>query len=447
VVKSHAPQLLLLAAAAAAIPLAEWAWWALFYGNHDFNDFHDYWLAGRLILEGHSPYDMQALRDVARTENLHFMFGGGYSYPLPFALAMVPLALLPFSVSLSVFLAISIAAFGLTVAAWLGWAHGWERATLRRRLGLALLAGFYPPVCGSVANGQANLLLMPLLAGGAAGVLATPPARRAAGGLLVGLAAIVKLVPGVAVVPLAIGRRWGSAAAVVASALGTLVAATLAVPYATQGSGGLAALFDPDSYFTNQSINGFVTRLVRDSDRTAAIWPRGFDPRLPMLMLTAAFGLATLLVLWRARRALATRRGLAIGLALALVAGIAGAPKNSFWNEAFALVGAGLLLAADAPDLRLGRMGRMDLSLLGLWLAGGLLWTVLWMFPPSATAAGLPAVVTLLQSSSLYGMLALWLTLARRLSSAERRAEEAGWAQAAGAGEAKPSAGPSISIA
>jgi hypothetical protein len=445
-VKPHAPQLLLLAAAAAAVPLAEWAWWAFSYGGHTFNDFHDYWLAGRLILEGRSPYDLQALRDLARTENLHFMVGGGYSYPPPFALAMVPLALLPFSVSLSVFLAISIAAFGLTVAAWLGWAHGWERATLRRRLGLALLAGFYPPVYGSVANGQANLILMPLLAGGVAAALATPPARQAAGGLLVGLAAVVKLVPGVAVVPLAIGRRWGAAAAVVASALGTLAAATLAVPYAAGGSGDLAALFDPDSYFTNQSINGFVSRLVRDSDRTAAIWPQGFDPRLVMLALTAAFGLATLVILWRARRALASRRGLAIGLALALVAGIVGAPKNSFWNQAFALVGAGLLLAADAPDLRLSRLGRMDLWLLGLWPAGALLWTIMWMFPPSATAAGLPAVVTLLQSSSLYGMLALWLALARHLSSAEGRAEEAGAAQTAGAGEAEPCAGPSTSI-
>ncbi len=416
--KSRAPQLLLLAALAVAFPLLEWAWWAVFYGNHTFNDYHDYWLAGRLILEGHSPYDMHALKELAKAQDLHFTFGGGYSYPLPFALAMVPFALLPFSVSLGLFLAISIAAFGLTVAAWIGWAHGWERATLRRRLGLAFLAGFYPPVYGSVANGQANLILFPLLAGGTALLLASAPARRAGGGILVGLAAIVKLVPGVAVVPLLLARRWLSATAVAVSAVGALVVATIAVPYAAHGSGGLAALFDPDSYFTNQSFNGFLTRLVVYSDRTRPLWPHAFDARLPMLVLTGLFGLATLAVLWRGRGSMASRRGLAIGLALALVAGVIGAPKNSFWNQAFALVGVGLLLAVDVPDLRLSRLGRTDLSLLALWLAGSLTWTVLWMFPPSSTAAGLPALVTLAQSASLYGMLALWLLLARRLLSA-----------------------------
>ena len=409
---SHRRELIVLAMAAMAMPLIDWAWTSL-HGN--FNDFHDYWLAGKLVLTGHSPYDIAALRDLAHTEHLSFLVGGGYSYPLPFAVFMVPFALLPFQLGLEIFLGLSIVAFGLTVAGWIGWAHGWEAGLARRRLALALAAGFCPPVIGSVGNGQANLILMPLLAGGLAmTIAATDRGRRAGGGVLFGLVAIVKLVPGVVVVPFMLARRWGAAAGTVAGALGALVAASLMAPWAADSSGGLGKLFESDSYFTNQSFNGFVSRLVNASDRTLPPFPHAFDPGLPMMALTAAFGLVTVALLWRAGDRLRTSRGLALGLAMALVAGVIGAPKNSFWNGAFALPAVGLLLAFDVPDLHLSRLGRTDLLLLAFWLGASILWAVLWTSPPPK-AAGLPALTTLLQSSGLYGLLALWWLMARRL--------------------------------
>jgi hypothetical protein len=183
------------------------------------------------------------------------------------------------------------------------------------------------------------------------------------------------------------------------------------------GSSGLASLFDPDSFYTNQSINGFVTRLVSSSDRTAPLWNGGFDPRPVMLVLTAGFALATLAVLWRARGRLADRRGVAIGVGLALVAGIVGAPKESFWNQAIALVAVGLLLAVDVPDLRVGRFERLDRALLIVWFGSAICWAAQWAIEPQASGQ-LGSVLTVLWSSSLYGMLALWLLLARRLFAA-----------------------------
>ncbi|HJX68023.1 MAG TPA: hypothetical protein VJ258_04780, partial [Candidatus Limnocylindrales bacterium] len=112
-----------LAIAAVAVPLLGWAFWALVL-HLGANDFHDYWLAGKLILQGQSPYDSAALAETARREGLSFLVGGGYSYPLPFAVAMVPFALLPFAVAVAAFGAVSLVLFGLTVAAWLVWAHG-----------------------------------------------------------------------------------------------------------------------------------------------------------------------------------------------------------------------------------------------------------------------------------------------------------------------------------
>jgi len=412
--KARAFEIGRLALAAAAVPLVGWLFWA-FVLHLGPNDFHDYWLAGRLLLQGHSPYDIGAITTLAASEHLTFLVGGGYSYPLPFALAMIPFGALPFEVAVVAFNALSLAAFGLTVAAWLVWTAGWGPDANRRRLAIALAAGLYPPVYGTVAMGQANLALFPVLGLGAVLVIdGATRAWRAAGGLLVGVAAVVKLVPGVLVVPLALGRRFGAAAGIFAGALGAFVVAVALVPWAAAGSGGLASLFDPDAFYTNQSINGFTTRLVAGTEKSVPLWSDGFDPRLVMLGLTAAFGLATLAVLWRSRAQLRTRRGTALGLGLALVAGLAGAPKTSYWNEALCLVAVGLLVAVDAPDARFGRFGRLDRGLLGAWFATSVLWVGVWAIEPARSGPFAP-LVNLLWSSSLYGLLALWLLFVRRL--------------------------------
>jgi hypothetical protein len=403
-----------LAAVAIVVPLAGWAFWALVLHLGP-NDFHDYWLAGRLILQGHSPYDSAAMHDLAAREHLSFTLGGGYSYPLPFAVAMIPLGALPFEVAVVAFDVLSLAAFGLTAAVWSGWATGWAPELGRRRLVVAFLAGAYPPVYGSLAMGQANLILLPLMAAGTALALAAGRASgRIAGGALVGLVAVVKLVPGALVVPLALGRKLGAAVACLAAAAAAFGLAVLAVPWATAGSGGLASLFDPDHYYTNQSINGFVTRLVEDGDRSRALWHGAFDPRLPMLALSAAFGLLTLAILWRHRAALALRRGLAVGLGLTLVAATASAPKTSFWNESAVLVAVGLLLAVDYPGSGFRRWLALDWALVATWFGSAVVWAVVWAVEPPASGP-LSALVTLLWSVSLVGLAALWWLFARRL--------------------------------
>jgi hypothetical protein len=416
-----------LAAVAAVFPLAGWLFWALVLRLGP-NDFHDYWLAGKLLAEGHSPYDTAALAALAAREHLTFLVGGGYSYPLPFALLMVPFAALPFDVAAAAFNAISLAAFGLTVGAWLVWMDGSEAGGSQRRLRLALAAGLYPPVYSTLAMGQANLVVLPAVALGA--VLAVDGAtavRRAIGGALIGVGAIVKLVPGVLFVPLALGRRFGAAAGVAAGALGILAVAVVAVPWAMAGSSGLASLLDPDAFYSNQSINGFVTRLVSGTGKSVPLWSGAFDPRPVMLGLTFLFGLATLWVLWRSRSGLRDRRGLALGLGLALVAGTIGAPKTSYWNESMVLVAVGLLWTVD---LRSGGLGRADRVLLIAWFGSAVVWAAVWAVEPPA-AGSLSAVVTLAWSASLYGLFALWLLFARRLLAVQPGPTRAGAAGSA----------------
>jgi alpha-1,2-mannosyltransferase len=420
-----ASQLARLVVVACVVPLAGWLFWA-FVLRLGPNDFHDYWLAGRLLIDGKSPYDTAAMAALARQEHLSFSLGGGYSYPLPFALAMVPFAALPFDVAVVCFNSLSLAAFGLTVAAWATVIH--PGATAARWTLVALVAGAYPPIYGTVAMGQANLILFPLLAVGAALALdgaaaaGRPPARPFVGGLLLGLAAAVKLVPGALIVPLALGRKWATSSGLAVGATGAMAISAAIVPWAVSGSGGLASLLDPDGFYTNQSINGFVTRLVTATSRSLPLASGAFEPRPVMLAATALFGLVTLAVLWRSRAKMTSRRGLAYGLAFALVAATIGAPKTSFWNESILLVAVALVLAVEAPDLRpvarpgdwADRLDRLDVGLLAFWFGSALLWALVWAIEPGRGGA-FSAAVNLAWSASLYGMLALWLLLARGL--------------------------------
>ncbi|MDQ6793644.1 MAG: DUF2029 domain-containing protein [Chloroflexota bacterium] len=380
-----------------------------------FNDFHDYYLAAKLVADGHSPYDVAALAEIARREGLTFLIGTGYSYPLPFALAMLPLTLLPFAAAVLLFNALSLAAFGAAVAWWLRWTFR-TVPSLRRQAAIAVLAGAYPPVYGSVANGQANLLVVALLAVGVMLLLAAGTPRRLGGAVAIGLAALVKLVPAILVVPLLLARRARDAVAIAATSAITLSAAILVAPFANGGSQWLVQLFGPDSYFTNQSINGFVSRIVRDSDRTLALSPGAFDPGVVGLAAAAAFALLNAVILWRARNRLVDPSVLAIAFGLAVAGAVIAAPKNSFWNQTALLVPAGLLLWVDLRSGTELASDRLERLLIRLWFGGALIQQVLWMAPPPKAGPAAP-VVTLATSTALYGALALWLVFARRLGA------------------------------
>jgi hypothetical protein len=341
-----------------------------------------------------------------------FVLGTGYSYLPPFAIVMIPFALLPFNTAVLAFNGVSLVVFGLTVAGWITWAH--PDAGVLRKAVVAFIAGSYPPVYGTIANGQANLVVLVPFAIGVAAILGGGRLGSFLGGIAVGLAGVVKLVPAAVTVPQAIGRRWLAVAGAIVGFVGSVALASLAVPVAASGSGGLADLVGPDAYFTNQSINGFVTRIVRDSDRTKALLPEAFDPLIVGLAAAAMFGMVTLWLLWRARGALMDRRGLAIGMAFITVAAVAAAPKNAIWNEALVLVGVGLLIVVLTPDLRLSRLDWIDRWLLAAWLLGVVVQTYFWEESRWLDDKN-RVFVTLIQSAAFYGLLALWAMCARHV--------------------------------
>ncbi|MES2208718.1 MAG: glycosyltransferase family 87 protein [Chloroflexota bacterium] len=413
---------LALASVAAGIPLAMLLIAALAGQPPTFNDFHSYWLAGRLLLEGRSPYDLEAMRTLGQAEGLPFVLGTGYSYPIPFAFLMIPFALLPFELAVLLFTVISVVGFGCVVGWWLIRHH--PDASRRRLMAAAALAGLFPPVYGTIANGQANLVVLVPLGFGLALVAGDRPSGRI-GGSLLGVAAIVKIVPAALAIVLLLARRWTPVLALSVVAVGALIAADALAPRGALGSTWLWRLLEPDPYFTNQSINGFVSRLVLESGRSIPLWPSAFDPLVVAGIATSAVALVTLVILLKSI-AVATRYPvLALGLALALVAATIGAPKNSFWNQALALPALGLLLAVEAPNLDLRRFGSGDRALLLGCLIGSGVQFVLWI-APLPKHGPLAAFSTLAGSAALYGMLALWALLARRLLREGRRRPRAG---------------------
>jgi glycosyl transferase family 87 len=384
-----------------------------------FNDYNSYWLAGRIVARGGNPYDLQEMTRLADLEGRSFVLGGGYSYPLPFALFMIPLSALPFELSASLFSALSLVVFGTAVAMVLNRSRGPLGRNGRGRWLAALVAGAYIPVNGSFVNGQANLLVFGLLA--SAFVLLDPGGARprspgqVVGGLALGLAAIVKLVPATLLLPLILARRWTAVLSLLITAGGSLLLAGSATPVGLRGISGLAALFDPDSYATNQSLNGCVTRLLCGNNQAAAVIDSAMPPQLVVAVLTGLLALGTVLVLWRARSHLLEPGSLALGLAFALVAASAGAPKNSLWNHTPALLGAWVVLGHPRIVTTAGTLGRIDGLLLTLWLVGALIQPLISQLP-APTEGPLAGLYTVLTSSALYGLLALWLLLARRIT-------------------------------
>jgi hypothetical protein len=308
------------------------------------NDFYAYWAAGVLLNRGQNPYDVAALAAVQQAAGVHVETGSGFSYPLFFAHLMRPLALLPPGTAAAIFSILSLLALAFAVALLLRSLPqlGWPLA-----LAGGIAAGLFPPVIGSLYFGQANLFVLLLLALAYRAVLPGP---------MLGIASAIKLYPvgGFLAALTARPPRWR----VIAIGIGVL-GALLLLQLGTGGgsfSGRTGYFLGPDTYWSNESINGWLSRLAIDSTWTHAPIP-GFPVEAAMLIIVLLLAAATVAAL---RRAPGPPWGGALALSLWL--GVVSAPKNSLWNYT------PLLLAITFAYTRLA--GRWWLAAVGVvgWL-------------------------------------------------------------------------------
>lgn len=188
-------------------------------------DFSAYWAAGARLIRGLSPYQAFQLAGTYSPQQQYL-----YLYPPPLAGAATPLAAAftdDYRVAMWVWFALGAV---LLVAA--VWAVGQiehlpERFELLggRRGWLWLLIGAiaFPPVVAELVLGNVHLLLLGLLALTWLGVRRADPRGDLMSGIGIGLAAVIKVFPGLLVLWLLVTRRYRAAA------LALVVAAIAAV--------------------------------------------------------------------------------------------------------------------------------------------------------------------------------------------------------------------------
>ncbi len=242
--KGPAPVLALVVAAAVAAAI-----------RGDFKDLLVYQYAGQAVLDGLSTLEGDPVS------------GLPFTYPPFAAVLMVPLAPLPASLAAALWTAASLGALAAVVL------------VVRRALNqpapgwlVALVTGgalALEPVWQNLTFGQVNLFVMLALL-----VDLVRPERRLSG-VLVGIAAGVKLTPLVFVVLLVmVGRRTAAGRALLAFA-GTVAVGFVAMPSASRSywTDGLvdADRVGPPALAHNQSVYGALTRLL-DGPPSTLLW-------------------------------------------------------------------------------------------------------------------------------------------------------------------------------
>lgn len=193
-------------------------------------------------------------------------------YP-PFALApLTPLALLPFSAGLMALYLLDLLAIGgtLYLVTRRLWPAVGRRGALAVATALLPLTLFLEPVYSSFGLGQVNILLMGLVM---ADCLAESP--RWPRGMLIGIAAAIKLTPAAFLLFLVLRRDYRAAAVAVATA----VVATLA-GFALNFSAAVEYWFGKgpahgvsgSAFHTNQSLMGALSRFELPVTAQNGLW-------------------------------------------------------------------------------------------------------------------------------------------------------------------------------
>ncbi|MEV4532284.1 glycosyltransferase 87 family protein [Asanoa sp. NPDC049518] len=317
----------------AGLAVAVGAFVAVFAVRHGFFDLKVYYGAVNYWIHDHGM-----LYDFLKPNSKY-----GFTYPPFAAIAMVPMAVVPWVLAILVSIGLTLGATYVLLR--------WLVLPLARREGWTpwfavavafLLLVAFEPYRETLSFGQVNLLLLflvglDLLVGVAGG-------RRWAG-IGIGLATAIKLTPGVFILYLLVTRRWR--AALVAS--GTAAVATLAaaaVDPAASREFWTSALWDTDrvgslAFVSNQSLQGLVARL---------------DPEHPSSLAWAVLVVAALgLWAWRVRSASLTE-----GLALTGVLGCLISPVT--WVHHLVWLLPALILLVSAGLSASGRRRRVLLG-------------------------------------------------------------------------------------
>jgi alpha-1,2-mannosyltransferase len=281
------------------------------------NDLAVFRRGAQALLDGHDPFAMHG-------DQLPFV------YP-PFAAALfVPLATLTQHAALVVMTALSLVSLGVVVrrCSTAVWPES-TAATRRATAAIVLVLAVSDPVLGTLKWGQINLLLMAMVV---VDLVRPKPSRHQ--GVLIGVAAGIKIIPALFVVYLVVSRRFRAAALAILTFVATVAVGALVLPGESVSFwlGGTAT--DPSRFpiptVGNQSILGTFARL------TGLEGTRGWWLLLCGPIVGAAIWLAV-----RVRERFGEIAGIAVvGLVMSMAAPVG-------WNNYFAWFALPVFLLAD----------------------------------------------------------------------------------------------------
>ncbi|MBM7459422.1 glycosyltransferase 87 family protein [Rhodococcus coprophilus] len=237
---------------------------AFLVGN-DYIDLLVYRMGARVLLDGGDIYG--PIPPVVDD------FGLPFTYPPLSAVLFVPLALLPVTLAKYVFGMVSVAALVVTLRLVLGRVRpglsdgvSWVVTAVAVAVALQL-----EPVRETVSFGQINMVLMALVA---VDVLAVKP--KWPRGVLIGLAAAIKLTPAGFLLLFLLARDWRTSARIVVSAAGFSAAAYVLMPeastrywlHALPDTGRIGSAY----YAANQSFKAVVARFGPPDPLETALW-------------------------------------------------------------------------------------------------------------------------------------------------------------------------------
>jgi len=181
-----------------------------------------------------------------------------FTYPPFAAIMMLPLELMERSAAITAMAALSLAAFALICAI------TFSRLQVDRRTGwfLALGALSLQPFFHTFELGQVNVAIMALVM---LDCLVVPPRYR---GIGVGIAAAIKIIPGIFVLYFLLRRDWRAVVQSMVTLSATVLASAIVMPqetvsYWTHLTGAAARTGDTISS-VNQSLPAVVARLMHD---------------------------------------------------------------------------------------------------------------------------------------------------------------------------------------
>lgn len=413
-------------------------------------DFRVHWDAARLIAQGVPLYDPAEIEENA--------FGPLYKYPPLFAGLIRPLTMFGFDTARNLWRGLDVAM--LAAAVWVIVASFARLpmdagATMRRArlslrdfaspaaVGLIFLGLVFRPAIDAINYGQLDPAILLLLALTLAALRSGKPVLA---GIPLALAAALKIYPGVLVLYLLWKREWKAAASFVAAFLGLGVLGMVltgprdTITYFTQvlpASGGSTA------WVENQTISGFVARLLTDSLRLEPFPGSPAGPALMLNLLTYFAAVAVLgLTLWLARGPRRLRAGhdvaspfgsepttaertgpaYALGFGAMLTASIVVLPAS--WLHYYTVLLLPLALALYALQeegwhLRVAEPRRVLLAVMLLGLGGALLaFENIWIVFNRVNMGGIWKLVL---SYKLYGGVALWGALVLLLAASRAR--------------------------